>query len=203
MFIEDCLSIHALSQKENSPVTPTYYQLSCRGKWIRSLGKNMGREVGQRPETRWWEVGFSSWPEPSDNCVSCCDVRYAKRWRHALHSGYIDLSAPNLLCLYGIWRQIISLENNFWTNYEQQSQRTRQKIVLTKFEGWSCVRERSVAFLFSIDLSLTLPANLQANVWKVKNASQLHPSNLVNTLLCLVSLLCFSYIVQNEQWTNG
>ena len=48
----------------------------------------------------------------------------------------------------GIWR--LSLENKFWTIYEQQSEDTTQKIVLAKSEGCSCARELSVAFLFSI-----------------------------------------------------
>ena len=98
----------------------------------------------------------------------------------------------------GIWREIISLENKFWTIYEQQSLNTRQKIVLTKFEGCSCAGKRSVAFfLFSIHLSIIFSRQ------KVKNATErflvlLHPSNLANTLFCLVCLLCYSCIVQNS-----
>ena len=41
---------------------------------------------------------------------------------------------PKIYCVcMGIWRQTISLENKFWAIYEQQSQGTRQTIVLRWF----------------------------------------------------------------------
>ena len=73
---------------------------------------------------------------------------------------------------------------------------------------WLCLKITfSCVFSFPHICLSFFPANLQANVWKVKNATegflaQLHPSNLVNTLFCLVSLLCYSYIVQNSFLKN-
>ena len=65
------------------------------------------------------------------------------------------------------------------------------KIVLTKSEVVSYARKLPVAFLIFIHFSIFFPTKIQVNVWEIKSAiwrvlAQAHPTNLVNTIFCLV-----------------
>ena len=60
------------------------------------------------------------------------------------------MSALKLLCLH--WNLLANnflKKNKFRTVYEQESQGTGQKVVLTTFEGRNCARTRLIALLIS------------------------------------------------------
>ena len=66
-----------------------------------------------------------------------------------------------------------------------------KKIIFTKFEGFGYARKRSVPFLTYHAFACKLAGKNYGQMYgKLKmrlNVAQLHPSNLVNTIFCLVS----------------
>ena len=119
-----------------------------------------------KPDQQWWH-----WPITQDTLNPLNQSAIRKKMAPRVAFWVNRQVGPKFtvpVCM-GIWQQIISLDNKFWTIYEQQSYDTRQKTILNKFKGWSCARKHSVAFLiFHTFVYTFFSCQLAGKVWKLK-----------------------------------